>query len=121
MDIKIPEAQMQDIVAQAIFKTLDDNARNTIIQDAITHLISKPEKRNYYDAEPRSRLQEAFHNAVAAVANKIIHQQIESDSEVKVKITALFNDAMMKVFEEGNREVLVGRLANAIGSAIAKE
>lgn len=124
MDIKIPEAQMQDIVAQAIFKTLDENARATIIQDAITHLITKPTKKDYYGPEPKSPLQQAFHNAVSFAANKLIREQIEADSAIKEKILALFAEAMTKAFETDRAQVverLSSKISNAIGEAFAKD
>lgn len=120
MDIKIPEAQMQDIVAQAIFKTLDENARNTLIQEAITYLITKPEKKDYYAPDPKSPLQQAFHNAVGVAANKLISDQFDTDQALKEKILALFAEAMVRVFEM-DRATTVQRLANAIGSAMAKD
>ena len=119
MDIKIPEAQMQDIVASAIFQTIDENARATLIQDAIRYLISKPEKKSYYDADPKSPLQFAFENAIGVAANKLIREQIEANPEIQQKILDLLKEALTKVFET-NRTATVERIATALGSALAK-
>jgi hypothetical protein len=120
MDIKIDEAQMQSIVADAIFKTLNEDSRNTLIQQAIAYLIKVPEKTRYNDPEPKSPLQQAFHNALFTAANVLIRQQMDSDPAIKEKILGLLTEAMAHAFET-SREATVHRVSSALVSALVKD
>lgn len=67
MDIKIDTAQMQELIGQAVFASLDQAKRDILIKGAIEHLVTKDQSGRYsYDRT--SPIEEAFRRAVRDVA-----------------------------------------------------
>ena len=116
MDIKIDTPQMQELIAQAVFASLDEVKRDVLIKGAIQHLITKDHSRSY--GASTSPIEDAFRHAVRDVASKIASEMLTNDSDITTKIRALLNEALVLLMEN-NRESTVANLANAIAAGMA--
>lgn len=114
MDIKIDTPQMRELLAQAVFASLDEVKRDVLIKSAIQHLVTQNTDR--YDRT--SPIENAFNYAVRDVAQKIAAEMLTNDSSVQEKIRALLNEAMVRLTET-NREKTVEKLADAIAAGMA--
>lgn len=118
MDIKLEDEMLKSIVSEAILKSFDDQKRDALVQGAIKHLLTPPQKDRYSYGEPKSPLQEAFEYGIRNVSIRICGEILENDENVKEKIRGLLNDAMVRLTET-NREKTVEKLADAIAAGMA--
>lgn len=114
MDITIDPAALQTIVADALLRQLDATARETLIKQSITHLMSKPTNPNSW-GEKRSPLESAFANAVEMIARDIIREEI-AKPEVRAIIAGTVTKAFAKALE--GQDTMVEEMARSIQSAI---
>lgn len=114
MDIKIDTPQMRELLAQAVFASLDEVKRDVLIKSAIQHLVTQSADR-YNRTSP---IEEAFQWAVRDVATKIANDMLTNDPTVSEKIRGLVNEALVRLTET-NREKTVEKLADAIAAGMA--
>lgn len=115
MDIKIDIPQMQELIAQAVFASLDEIKRDVLTKGAIQHLITK--SGDYYNGRS-SPIEQAFQYAVRDVAQKIATEVLTNDASVQEKMRSLLNEALARLMEK-NREATVTKLADSIAAGMA--
>lgn len=116
MEIKLDSQQLQELMAQAVFASLDEVKRDVLIKGAIQHLITKPHGNGYYDRT--SPIEDAFRAAVRQVAEKIANDMLNNDADLTAKIRALVNEALVRLMDT-NREKTVEKIADAIAAGMA--
>lgn len=121
-ELKIDDATMTGLVTKALVEGLSPETRQTMIEDSIkAHLLAKPAKRNYYDPEPLSPLQEAFNRAAYQVALDVCRESLTKDQAFRDKVKQLYMDACARLFDKPDAyELLVMKLAGAIDAALTK-
>lgn len=101
--LTIPEETMRTLIGEAILKGIDQNARDTLIQSAINHLIAPGKVRGQYGREEvgPSPIEEAFKLAVDAAARKYVHEWMASSDEaqaaLKSQLDQLFSSYKTKL------------------------
>lgn len=118
MDIKLDEEALATIAATAIFKEIDEDTRNTVIQQAVKYLLTPVKTSNYYST-PTTPLQDAFNSAIRQAAHKAVEERVKNDPEVEKTIKELLGPIVLGVVEGQSRNYRDG-LANAIGTAIGQ-
>ena len=115
LKLEVTNDQIKGFVAEAILHQLDDATRQEMITSALKHLISDGKKKNSWEKDIPSPLEEAYNRAVGHTANGIVGELIRG--EFKERIEAVVREALEKVFTE-NREKLVEGIAHSMQLAM---
>lgn len=116
MSIQIPEGAVRDIVAKAIMESIDDEARDKILSDAVAGLITTPPKQHGYGAIDReSPLREAFDMAVRAAVNAEARRLVDDSEEVQRYIKARVGESIAALCAD-NYEGLPEKIGEAVGA-----
>lgn len=110
-EFKIPDAQLSDIVGMAIMQTLTADTRETLIKEAIRHLLAPKEGGGY--GNRTSPLQDAFNCAIRLRAEAVIMEQVSGDTEVGQRIKALVAEVVERAMVGEGREKLVSSMVEA--------
>ena len=116
MDLKLDPEAVQSIASAAIFDHLDQEARDSIIKQAVQHLLTPEKDRNSYGVG-KTPLQRAFDQAISQAAHKVVREQIENDPAVQEKILEMLGPLLNSAMEAEAKE-LDTTLADKIGSAL---
>ncbi len=117
MDIAIDPKALQTIVSDAIFKSLDEKKRDTLIQAALQHLMTPAKAAGGWGSrEGSTPLEQAFQVACAQAAQKIVTEELQKP-EQREKIAAIIHKAFDKAFlsEDGK---IVDELAKSLVNAV---
>lgn len=116
MEIKLDAEAAASIASAAIFDSLSQDARDSVIKTAIEFLLTPEKNRNNYGAG-ETPLQQAFNNAIREVAFRIVKEKIENDPQVEEAILDLLGPLLTSAMKvEG--ENYESKLADAIGQAL---
>lgn len=115
VEINLNEGQLKEIVSEAILRAIDEKQRETLIAQAIAHLLAE-EKTGY--SRDQSPIKRAFNQAAYEVAIQSARSALAGDPAVKEKIVGLIAEASERVFET-NRERTVERMAQAIAEGLS--
>ena len=110
MRLDIPQEQFGSLVGAAVMQAITQENRDTLIQEAIQHLLS-PSKDTYY-GRTRSPLQAAFDYAVEQKAKEFIGKTL--DEMLAGKIKSITEEALLKAFADDRRDKLINNIADAI-------
>lgn len=113
MNIDIPQEQWAAIVGSAVMQSITDENRDTLIKEAVTHLLT-PQKHSAFGRQ-RTPLQEAFDLALQQKATEYIREQFEGELGEQVK--TLVQEAVVKAFESERRSELVVNITAAVVKA----
>jgi len=103
------EDGMKAIVAEAIFQKLDQGKRDTLLRDAISHLLQKG-STGYNQS---SKLEEAFQNAVSQCAKEIVSDKLKNDEKFKENLKDIICKAFDNAFNT-KKDKLVDQITDAI-------
>lgn len=116
--INIPPDALREVIAAAILRHLDGEARESIMQGAIAYLITPtkvPKRGGYGEEDGPSPLLTAFQRAADAVATEVAHDYLRDNDDVKAKLRAMIEDAVNVAVTE-RRAQIVSSMARAIVS-----
>lgn len=113
-EIKLDSNAVQSIVARALLEELGEETRNNLIQQALTYLISEPEKNFYGRPGGKSPLQTAFEKAAVEVANSYVIELFKKD-EFRRNI----DRAVLKFVQDKFKET--DWLYDSIGQAVGNQ
>ena len=116
MNINLNSEQMTELVGKAIFDTMTPEARNDLLKQSITHLLTKP--NSSYGSQRDNPLQEAFKSAAHMVAERYAAQQLSADPEFQANMQSLFADVAKKLFADEIRDKLVQNICDKIVSGL---
>jgi hypothetical protein len=94
--LTIPEETMRALIGEAILKGIDQDARNTLIQSAINHLIAPSKVKGQYGREEvgPSPIEEAFNNAVRLAAQDYVRQWVTSSDEAQAALRGQLDELL---------------------------
>lgn len=115
MDISINADDVSAIASKAIFETLSQQARDDILQKAVSSLLTP--SRSGYGATSQTPLQIAFENAIATAAHKVVRERLLEDPEVAAGIDRLLGPLLASAMsaEAAHHDT---SLADAVGAAL---
>lgn len=124
MDLKLDPEAVQSIASAAIFEHLGQEARDSIVKQAVEHLLTPEKSRSGYGyGAGETPIQKAFDQAITAVAYKVVKEQIENDPAVQERILEILGPLLVSATEaeakEGFDAMLADRLGSALGSWLA--
>lgn len=115
--------QMKAVVAKALFDGLTDEAKESMIVNAVKEGLEKPEpnQSGSYRSDTRSKFQKAFDDALLQIARSEISETLKNNPKVKEAIQALVQDAFSKFMDRSSDEwgALTSKIADALETAIA--
>lgn len=100
--------------ASLILKELEEDQRDRIITEAITHVI-QPSDQGYGRTGP-SILQQAFNQAIATLTHKVATEIVATDPAFVEAVTREVREAVNDVIE--NRSDLRAKVAQALTEAV---
>lgn len=122
MDLKLDPEAVQSIASAAIFEHLGQEARDSIVKQAVEHLLTPEKSRTGYGTG-KTPIQNAFDQAITTVAYKVVKEQIENDPDVQERILEILGPLLVSATEaeakEGFDAMLADRLGSALGSWLA--
>lgn len=119
MRLDINDEQLKSIVSEAIFASLTEEARGTMIKGALAHLLT-PEKTGNYGAVGLTPIQQAFNRAIETVANVVVREELAKNEAVRDAINAMTTEAI-RAFMGAEKDKMVQRMAGAIARAITDD
>ena len=111
--IKIDQTLMQDVVRTAMLQLMTDEARQTIITEAIEKLTLRPPKTSY-NQNPESPLERAWDEGLRAVAAEVVKEML-SEEDIRTATKAAMREQMEKLVEDRGLQLSIGM---AIGSTV---
>lgn len=118
-EVKLDESTMRDVITAAIVKTLTEESKALLIQQAIASLLapSKADSQYRYGEEKKTRLQEIFDQAAYAMAIEVVRATLKEDDRVKASLRELVAKGLEKALEDAE---LPGKLASVISEVFSK-
>lgn len=123
MEIKLDGAAVAEIASTAIFQSMTEEARETVLKQAVQSLLT-PEKNHRMSGFGKSPLQQAFEQAIQAAAFKAVHDQIANDPNLQIAIDKLMGPLILGAVKEGAvryDDSLSEAIGRAVGSWIAEK
>ncbi len=114
MDIKLNPEDFREHISAAILSQVTDEKRNTLIQGAISYLIT-PAMSGYRTGT--TPLQDAFNQALNMVARGTLEEMLKNDERVKGMVTKLINDAFTRALTD-DYDNMVDEVSKSIASAM---
>jgi biopolymer transport protein ExbB/TolQ len=117
LSVKLEDGKVREAVTEAVLRSLDENARRTLIEAAIAHLLA-PATDGY--RKGTSPLQELFNRTIEEVSKSELEKLMAAeDSALRVRLRSLHEEAARKVFDDlESRTKIVERVADGIRRAI---
>jgi hypothetical protein len=112
----MPDDTLNALVTEAMFRALDEKKREELIKEALKTLIT-PVQRGSYHGPATSPIQDAFHDAINAVARDVVREMCKSD-EAQDAIREVVGTAFEKMLID--KERLATEMASAMVAAITK-
>lgn len=118
MEIKLDAEAAASIASAAIFDSLSEEARDSVIKQAIEHLLT-PEKDRMRTNHGQTPLQTAFNQALNTAAYKAVAEKVSNDPQVTAKIDELLGPLLLKAIE-AEAEHYDNSLSDKLGSALGQ-
>lgn len=117
-EVKLDDSTMRDVITAAILKTLTEESKALLIQQAIASLLTPIPKRDAFDRTPeKTKLQEIFDRAAYSTAIEVVRAAFNEDERVKTSMRELVAKGLEKALEDGE---LPGKLASIISEVFSK-
>lgn len=114
-DLRIDDAQIQQMVERALFEHLTPERRDELCKIAIKQLCTSGDRGL---VRTPSELQSIFNRAVQTVAYEVCREEFDKE-ENRAKIRGLFVEALDSVVEKGDaRDKLVEQIAGKLADAM---
>lgn len=91
---QVLEKSIEEMVKQAMFASLNDDARNKLIKDALASLFSKPDYGRGTSAVERS-----FNDAVGVIAREVVRDSVISNPEIRAAVSTLVEKTVVKILQ----------------------
>lgn len=118
-NLKLDENSLKQLAAESILAQLSDENRQDILKQAVSYLLTPKESRGY-GSSGKTPLQESFETEIGRLSMHVAAEVLGEMPEVKEKLKTMMVEAVERAFEQ-NRETTVGRLADALVSAMVRE
>lgn len=117
MEIKLDAEAVAGIASAAIFDSLSQESRDSVIKQALQHLLTPEENRGRF-GPGETPLQQAFNQAVQAAAYRIVREKIENDQQVQEGILKLLGPLLISSMEAEAEANFDSSLAETLGKAL---
>lgn len=122
MEIKLDAEAVTAIASSAIFDSLSQDVRDSVIKQAVQFLLT-PEKDRYSHSGTKTPLQNAFDDAIRSVAYKVVKEKIENNPDIINAINELLGPLIVAALSGEAEEYgcdLSEKLGQALGSWLSQ-
>ncbi len=119
ISVNINSDDLKKLAGEAILRSIDQEKRDLLIKQAIEHLLAGP--KDSYGRATASPLERAFRDAVEAVAQKIVTEELQKDDGVRETVRKLMTDAWAKMTGPEGYQNLVDRATAALSKAFVPD
>lgn len=116
MEIKLDAETVAGIASAAIFDSMSQEARDSVMKQALQFLLTPEKNRNGYGVG-ETPLQTAFNSAIQQAAFKVVKEKIENDLEVQNHIRHILGPLLISALD-AEAEEYNSSLADALGNAL---
>ncbi len=117
MTIQLDPVALREATAQAIMGTLTPEVRATILEKAVSALLS-PSTDSWNRG--KSPLQQAFDAAVVAIAHEEARKYVAESPELRDRLAALLRETADRVLS-ADRDKLVERMSDAFVNSLRRD
>jgi hypothetical protein len=117
MEIKLDIETIKGLVSESIMTSLTDEKRDTLIQGALTYLLTKV--KHPYGNRTESPVEGAFNSALEKIAQEMATEALEKDTRVRETIRKMISDAAERLLDEKGYNETVERIKNAIAQGLS--
>ena len=115
MKVVLDDLELQEHIEKALIASIGDEARNRMINDAITYLIT-PDRDSWGNG--KSPLQKAFQDAIKTAAAKYIQKEMEdTSSELYKLLVDVIQKSISKMREASSYDTISEKFALALAEA----
>lgn len=116
MEIKFDAEIVTGVATAAIFDSMSQEVRDSVIKQALQYLLTPEKNRNGYGVG-ETPLQTAFNSAIQQAAFKVVKEKIENDLEVQNHIRHILGPLLISAID-AEAETYNSSLADALGHAL---
>lgn len=116
MEIKMDADSLAAIASAAIFDSMAQDQRDSVIKQAIQHLLTPEENRGRY-GPGTTPLQKAFDQSIETAAYRVVQEKIANDPQVTKYIEELLSPMVISAIS-AEAEFYDSSLADAVGKAV---
>lgn len=117
MKLELDDPQLKSLISEAIFASLTQEKKDSLIARALENLMSPTES---FGSEKVTVIQREFYEAVRLLARDLVQKELEGNTEIKEKINGMISDAVA-LMTETNREATVSKISEAIYRGLTAE
>lgn len=115
MKVTLDDAKVREAVSEAVMRSLDENARSTLIEGAIAHLLTPATEGWQKGTSP---LQHLFNRTIEEVAKVELDKLLADEGNpISARVQALYEEASKKLFDDEDTR---GKLVESVKSAMRK-
>lgn len=115
INLKLEEESLKKMAAEAILAQLSTDERASILQQAVSFLLTPKEQGLGY--RKTTPLQDAFQIALQKIAHEVAREVLDDMPEIQANMKEVAAEAYMKALVE-RREETVNRLSSSIVDAM---
>jgi adenine-specific DNA methylase len=112
MNLNLDEAAVRQAVSTALLDQLGVDGQRTLVAAALEFLVTP--KKETWQRDPTSPLQEAFNQAVGAVAREIVRELVAENAEFRSTISTQVGEAFIKMEATNFTDYLGTALSEAL-------
>jgi hypothetical protein len=117
MDLKLSDEQLNGVIAGAVLQAMTPEARQELLAKAVGSLLTP--KKESWQKDAKSPLQEAFERAVFSVAHDVCREELKNDTVVREKVRGMVVAAVEKAML--NQEKIVENLAARLSDLLSRD
>jgi hypothetical protein len=118
MEIKLDTDTIKSLIGESIMTSLTEEKRNALIQGAVEYLLTQ--NKNPYNDRTESPIESVFKSAIRDIAETIATESLFHDGRVREIIRKMISDAVERMMDDKNYDVVVGRIRQAITDGLTR-
>jgi len=111
---KLDDTQLQSAIGDALLRALTPDAKDALVQRALTKLLDVPKKAS---ANGMSTLDKIVSNALHARTKEIVIERLRTDEALKDTINGLITEGVKRILEAG-REKFIAEVAESLTNTL---
>lgn len=122
--LSISDETLREAMAGALLQTLTPDARDSLIAQAIQHLMTQPMRDDYgrKTAIGVPPLVEAVQRAASVEANRIVNEMLNSNEAFKAKVRVFVEEVVGGMLDDPEfRQPIVEAFVHALSEAMRKQ
>lgn len=118
MNLELKGTDLEKYLEAATLQALGEHAKDALIKEVVRHLVTTTRD---YNGTTKSPLMTAMQSASVKVAEQVIRDKMENDSEFTDAIRGLYEEAIKRFLDAETREKLISKMADRLTRAFSED